>query len=308
MAFQPSPNVATTLQGLDTDAQAFIQTLLEAAQRPTQSTPLLLKPAKPETYQGLRDPSALTPEAWIFQMRQYLEVYNQNLDHAVPFAATFLRGNALLWWRNLANQAPQTWNAFATALTKEFQPIDAIRGARNQLSDLTQTRSVAEYTAAFRILALAIPDLSPAEALHRYIFNLKPRTRLEVEIRNPTTLEEATHIANLYDTVAFSSKSTHQPFSNTHQMSTMPSPSHANSPTTIAPMDLSAATAPRPTRRLTRLTPTEYDQLRATGSCFRCRQAGHMAQNCPIYRNQANLLVTRPANIIESNSENTLPQ
>ena len=67
-------------------------------------------------------------------------------------------------------------------LTKEFQPIDAIRAARNQLANLVQTHSVSEYTAAFRVLALAIPNLSPAETLHCYIFNLKPKTRMEVEL------------------------------------------------------------------------------------------------------------------------------
>ena len=50
MAFQPTPAVATTLQGMDPDTQAFVQTLLEAAQRSTQPSHLLLKPAKPETY------------------------------------------------------------------------------------------------------------------------------------------------------------------------------------------------------------------------------------------------------------------
>jgi hypothetical protein len=90
MTFQPTNAVAMQLQSMDPDTQAFVQTLLEAAQRPPPPSQLLLKPAKPETYQGLRDPTALTPEAWLFQMKQYLEVYNQNPDHAITFAATFL--------------------------------------------------------------------------------------------------------------------------------------------------------------------------------------------------------------------------
>ena len=207
MTFQPTNTVETALRSLDPESQAFIQTLLQAARNPIQPNLVPLKMAKPETYHGLRETSSLTPDTWLFQMKQYIELHNQNPDHAVPFAATFLQGNALLWWRNLGDHRPLTWATFSATLTKEFQPIDATRTARNQLANLAQTHSVSEYTAAFRILALAIPDLSPAEILHRYIFNLKPKTRMEVEIRNPLNLEEATHIANLYDTIAFTTKS-----------------------------------------------------------------------------------------------------
>ena len=90
MTFQPTPVVEATLQGLDTDVLAFIHTLLQAARSSTQANLIPLKSAKPETYYGLCEASALTPDAWLFQMRQYIELHNQSLDHAVPFAATFL--------------------------------------------------------------------------------------------------------------------------------------------------------------------------------------------------------------------------
>src|ERR1700733_2738929 len=140
-----------------------------------------LKSAKPETYHGVHEASNLTPDTWLFQMKQYIKLHKQNLDLAIPFAATFLQGNALLWWRNLGSHIPSMWDTFAAALIKEFQPIDATQAARNQLANLAQTHSVSKYTAAFQILALSIPDLSPAETLHHYIFNLKPKTRMEVE-------------------------------------------------------------------------------------------------------------------------------
>jgi len=34
-------------------------------------------------------------------------------------------------------------------------------------------------------------------------------------------------------------------------------------------------------RQYTRLTPAEREELRRTGGCFRCRQKGHMASQCP---------------------------
>jgi len=126
MSFQPTTTVTATLQALDPEAQAFIQTLLQAAQSSMQPNLPSLKSVKPDTYHGLREVSAPTPDAWLFQMKQYLELHKQNLNQAIHFAATFLRGNALLWWRNIASAAPHIWTTLATALTKEFQPIDAI--------------------------------------------------------------------------------------------------------------------------------------------------------------------------------------
>jgi hypothetical protein len=306
MTYQPNTTVETALRSLDAESQAFIQTLLHAARSTTQPTlapqPSLavLKPAKPETYHGLHEPSSPTPDTWLFQMKQYIELQQNDPDHSIRFAATFLQGNALLWWRNLRSNIPSTWDAFSFALTQEFQPIDATRAARNLLADLTQTHSVAEYTAAFRILALSIPDLSPAETLHRYIFNLKPKTRMEVEIRNPRNLEEATHIANLYDTITFN-RNSHQPNVTHLQANRTPTVHHTS--TTTTPMDLSAV-ASLVTRRLPKLTPAEYDHLKATGGCFRCRQKGHLAQNCTTYKNRVNAIST----VATTSSENNHPQ
>ena len=114
MTFQLTTAVEAALLSLDPEAQAFIQTLLHAAQGTTQ--PILipqpslvpLKSAKPETYHGLREPTSPTPDTWLFQMKQYIELQQHDPDHLICFAATFLQGNALLWWRNLGPNIPST--------------------------------------------------------------------------------------------------------------------------------------------------------------------------------------------------------
>lgn len=90
MTFQPTATVETNLPGLDTETQAFIQTLLQAAQNPAQPNLTPLKLAKPETYYGSRKASSPTPDTWLFQMKQYVRLQNQNPDHAIPFSATYL--------------------------------------------------------------------------------------------------------------------------------------------------------------------------------------------------------------------------
>ena len=37
---------------------------------------------------------------------------------------------------------------------------------------------------------------------------------------------------------------------------------------------------------ISKLTPAERDRLRRTGGCFRCRQAGHLARDCPLPNRQ----------------------
>src|ERR1700685_4066448 len=97
------------------------------------------------------------------------------------------------------------------------------------------------------------------------------------------TLEEATHIANLYDTITFTNKNSYQP--NTTHLQANGTPTLHQTSSTTTPMDLSAVTS-LVTSRLPKLTPAEYNHLKATGGCFHCRQKGHLAQNCATYKNQ----------------------
>lgn len=52
------------------------------------------------------------------------------------------------------------------------------------------------------------------------------------------------------------------------------------------PMDIDAQRCPSGAtssfQGLLRLTPESREQLRRTGSCFRCRQLGHMSKDCPV--------------------------
>ena len=102
------------------------------------------------------------------------------------------------------------------------------------------------------------------------------------------TLEEATHIANLYDTITFN-KNSHQP--NATHLQTNRTPTLYQTSSTTTPMDLSAVTS-LVTRHLPKLTPAEYDHLKATGGCFHCQQKDHLAQNCYKHTRQGSELVT----------------
>ena len=58
--------------------------------------------------------------------------------------------------------------------------------------------------------------------------------------------------------------------------SATPAPARATTPARgSTPIKVEAA------RQYTKLTPEERAALQSSGSCFRCRQPGHMARNCP---------------------------
>ena len=157
----------------------------------------MVKPPKPELYNG-----GPNPDLWIFSLHVYFIAVNMVQDaQRIAFATALLRGAAMDWWRyTLLHQVPATWDAFSRALIAQFMPIAAERMARDQLSRLKQGDGpVRRYIFEFRRLLLRVTDLTPADALHRFVQGLKPGLAREVNIRDPPNLETAMNIAQRAD-------------------------------------------------------------------------------------------------------------
>ena len=148
-------------------------------------------------------------EAFLFQLHEYLEIAGVKDDVLrVRVAGMSLRGAAKTWYTYVrspftpASEQVKTYEEFLSGIKAHFTPIDPVKLARDQLAVLKQTGSVRDYTATFRQLNTRIPKMSEDERLDRYVRGLKPRTRKEVEIREPSTYDEAIRIAEKFD-VAF---------------------------------------------------------------------------------------------------------
>lgn len=224
------------------------------------------KPTKPDFFQGKRGEST---DAWLFQVQQYFELCAIDSRMQVPFAASLLRDNAAIWWRNHVLQSNlgmeeriKAWTTFSKALQDQFRPINAIKIARDKLASLHQITSVHEYSFQFRTLVLEIPSMSEEEKIDRFVRGLKPQTRREVDLREPMTLNDAIRIADRFDVISY------KPWSQQY-------PVRPSSNTGPVPMEIDAIQ----TRK--KLTPTERERLLRIGACFYCRQPGHMAQACP---------------------------
>ena len=93
-------------------------------------------------------------------------------ERKVSYAASFLRDNALTWWRAHVQSAERglvnrilTWPEFNAALLAYFQRPNHQKVLRDKLAGLRQNRSVDEYTAQMQSLAVQITDLSHGELM-----------------------------------------------------------------------------------------------------------------------------------------------
>jgi hypothetical protein len=288
-----------------TQAQLAQQQHASATAAATPRAPLL-KPAKPDTFDGAKPGNRV--DSWLFQLTEYFGACGViSGAERVAYAGSMLRGAASTWWRQRRTQAAAgamtditTWDQFCAELRAQFTLINAVKVARDELAALKQTGAVQTYALRFRDITLQIPDITEPEKLDRFTRGLKPRLQRELAIREPANLDDAVRMAERIDVVDFA----------WHQRASRTTTDYANHQRP-EPMELgnietkprSAATAvhrfsnsnhPRAlqpnldskTREFNRkpLTSEERERLRKIGACFKCRQTGHTANECPELR------------------------
>ena len=94
-----------------------------------------VKVEKPENYDGSKGRDL---DTWLFQVQEHLQLTVMPVRGHSPYAASLLRGNATLWWRQLcqANNRPATWEDFCRLLREQFRPENYSHRGRDELVDL----------------------------------------------------------------------------------------------------------------------------------------------------------------------------
>lgn len=274
---QHAPNMEEQLRQLQDQIQQLQDQLANAA--PPQ-VPIIqnvapaprIKPERPSPFTGKKSESL---EAWVFQMQQFCELAPVPAADRIAFASTFFKDQAALWWRHYHStvnwNVPPTWEQFLAVLREHFTPVNTSINAYDRLQRLTQKTSVNLYNHEFRSIMLELPDMDDATRMNYYQRGLKDTIRPFVAMQQPPTLAAAETIAERVDAVTFKPTiRTQGPRFNQGY----------RAPGGPAPMELDA---------ITKLTPTERERLRKTGGCFRCRQAGHLARDCPLPNRQPRL-------------------
>src|SRR5262249_34977683 len=140
-----------------------------------------------------------------YEINNYAAFYNLNQRQKIALLPYYLEGSASTWWESIrtADNVPLTWAGTENKIKEEFLPRNYINRLRTQLYNLKQTHSVASYSSAFRQILLCLPKMEESLVVHLYIQGLKNATKLEVEMKDPETLNEAEVQALRVDDVRF---------------------------------------------------------------------------------------------------------
>ena len=245
---------------------------IEQGQAANQGGPRPRGPSAP-TFSGSSEEHV---DNFIFRVDTYLQFNHlEDQQHQLLLAISCLRDHALTWYRSL-QEHPADWPTLAHLMRQSFLDVDEQRQLRQELRRLKQTTSVQAYVHAFRQLMVRIDDMSVLDRIEAFINGLKPKTCREVSFHAPDALEDAYRLALRYDRNYQASA-----FSTPRPQAPRWTPQPPPPATSGRAMDIDAVNTQR-ARPLRRLTDQEREELRRRGACFRCRQDGHMARDCPL--------------------------
>ena len=256
-----------------------------------------VKMERPEAFDGAKHQDV---DTWLFQVSEHLRILNIPEDSRVAYAASLLRGNAAMWWRERyeSGERAADWPTFYAMLRAQFRVENLARHGRDELASVQQyaRENVADFLFRFRGICLKIADLGEAEKLDRFCRALLPSVRLQVELRGPATFQEAATYAEKTDAVL--SRVPGQDFGRGWQKNkpqhrgTFVSPPNYKTPPSGSGSGAGAGTGTGSGPELMEigsiqkkpLNQKEIARLRMNKGCFYCRQenAGHIAKNCPL--------------------------
>jgi Ty3 transposon capsid-like protein/Zinc knuckle len=233
----------------------------------TEHTSAGTRPRQPDKYHGQWD--FLLLGNWIFSVDQYFILTDMPTYKQGPFVSTLLRDEALLWFRsnyeNWDPDTPLTWDILRAAMRQYFAPPNEDRRLQDEWANLKQYGTVFEYVSVLTALAMRIPGLSQTQILDKFIRGLKPKTRIEVELRDPRTTDEAYRLADRFDRIVYGTKTTSFLTQNYNRYT-----STSNTNTDYGERMQIDTLLPR------RYGPKDHQRL-----CFTCNKPGHIAASCP---------------------------
>lgn len=234
-------------------------------------------------------------DAWLFSLSELFNITNTSSDELkIQFAGQCLEKKALVWYRAKRESTCltriTTWDAFKSGIKAQFQPIDKVEEAKEELLRLEQKGTLRDFTERFLHLATIVPDMRDEDLLTIFKAGLKGKVRLEVRMKKPTNLADALSLAELYDSglrVA-SSRVAFQP--GTEDVG---DPMEINAMSQPPPRDVKGGWK-RPTQGFQRnggtpsryqgggktLSPAERDRRVKENLCFTCGSPDHQSRHC----------------------------
>ncbi|KAL6600580.1 hypothetical protein ACP70R_045380 [Stipagrostis hirtigluma subsp. patula] len=113
---------------------------------------------------------------WLSAMIEKLDAFQVPATEWVRYATQLLKGEALVWWRNLllsrhAAYGPITWPEFVGQFERRFYPVAFMDKMKTQLERCHQgKKTVAEYEIAFNQIVRFVPHVAHNEYEKARIF------------------------------------------------------------------------------------------------------------------------------------------
>jgi hypothetical protein len=237
----------------------------------------------------------------------------------VRFAVAYLTGAAMHWWEH--QTPTTVWTDFVERLHGRFRPVHAAMLARQKLGKLRQRagQSVNQYVGLFQNTLTPIVDMGDMDQVHHFVNGLLGPLAAKVWEKHPENLVEAIDAAVSVEAMhnfgrsalpyghrSSSASSSTNPDAmdlNNVEAGEIPEESAENMGThalvsqmlnQMSAIELrlnamsgngahrNGAPGGRPRRdRIDGLDAATIKKLQAEGKCFRCKQVGHMKNECP---------------------------
>ena len=151
------------------------------------------------------------------------------------------------------------------------------RRLQDEWANLKQYGTVFESVSMLTALAMRIPGLAQTQILDKFIRGLRPKTRIEVELRDPKISDEAYRLADRFDRIVYGIRNTSFLTQNYNRYtSTSGASSNADYGESMQ-IDILRPRRPGP-KNFQRSQ--SFQQPRNQGLCFTCGKPGHIVANC----------------------------
>lgn len=275
---------------LDTDASSQTYGQMGTPTQVHPRTPFSeLRPPRPRTFSGKKDHNVV--ESWVSSVNSYFALTNIQPPYIYHYLNTLFVGEAAIWFRYHYPEtvaSTLTWEQVCGNLRGFFIPPNKDRRLQDQWAQLRQFTSVSDYISRFCSLAMQLPTQQESIMVHKFIRGLKSKTRMELELKDPQSLNEAFRLADRFDSIVYQQKFNNfidKPFvkPTVHVQYEDGEPMQLDTLRTMKPKVSKDTSKP-----LQPLSTEERTRLQSIGACFKCRRPGHMARECPNTSRQVN--------------------
>jgi uncharacterized coiled-coil protein SlyX len=228
--------------------------------------------------------NGLDPTGWLYKAEQYFEFKNVHHQHKVQLASFYLEEDALQWHRWLSKfRGHLTWAEFSQAVLHRFGPTD-YEDPSEALTRLRQSTTVSTYQTEFEKLSQRIDGLPENYLVGCFIAGLRDEIRLDVKVKQPSTLLDAIGVARLVEErIQLQKRFT--PVLRTAGVLTQPKNNTSTSVGLLGPPPITSSSQ-KSQGGFTRITSQEARDRRTKGLCFYCDETfvrGHQCQRPQLF-------------------------